>query len=175
MTVEALIKKNIAGNDMISARQANVLLTHWGVTGYSGELAAIGKLDALLAKYRKAKDIADVTATETLLRGYGVRHFASGGLVMDRGGYLAPGWNPPVYNGTGRPEAVIPGGGGGGSRMTADGQALAARLDALAVRLDRLNQTAAAIPQSTGRHVGAAVNGGSSAAVFRSRYPTRGA
>ncbi len=31
---------------------------------------------------------------------------AGGGLVMDRGGYLKPGWNPPMYNGTGRPEPV---------------------------------------------------------------------
>jgi hypothetical protein len=28
--------------------------------------------------------------------------------AMDRGGYLMPGWNPPLYNGTGRPEPVIP-------------------------------------------------------------------
>lgn len=27
-------------------------------------------------------------------------------LVMDSGGRLMPGWNPPVWNGTGRPEAV---------------------------------------------------------------------
>jgi len=26
--------------------------------------------------------------------------------VMDSGGQLMPGWNPPIYNGTGRPEAV---------------------------------------------------------------------
>ena len=28
--------------------------------------------------------------------------------AMDRGGYLMPGWNGPIYNGTGRPEPVIP-------------------------------------------------------------------
>jgi hypothetical protein len=28
--------------------------------------------------------------------------------AMDNGGYLMPGWNPPIYNGTGRPEPVIP-------------------------------------------------------------------
>jgi TP901 family phage tail tape measure protein len=28
------------------------------------------------------------------------------GRVMDGGGYLAPGWNPPMYNGTGRHEPV---------------------------------------------------------------------
>jgi hypothetical protein len=34
--------------------------------------------------------------------------------AMDSGGYLMPGWNPPIYNGTGRPEAVIPAGRFGG-------------------------------------------------------------
>lgn len=28
--------------------------------------------------------------------------------IFDRGGWLAPGWNPPVYNGTGRPEHLTP-------------------------------------------------------------------
>lgn len=45
---------------------------------------------------------------------------ASGGLLprilagvtrlMDSGGWMMPGWNPPTFNGTGRPEAVIPDG-----------------------------------------------------------------
>lgn len=38
---------------------------------------------------------------------------AEGGLlgrVMDSGGFMSPGWNPPTYNGTGRPEAVLPDG-----------------------------------------------------------------
>jgi hypothetical protein len=32
--------------------------------------------------------------------------YRRGGLVMDSGGFLMPGWNPPMYNGTGRPEPV---------------------------------------------------------------------
>jgi hypothetical protein len=32
--------------------------------------------------------------------------YAKGGLVMDQGGWLQPGWNPPTYNGTGRLEPV---------------------------------------------------------------------
>ena len=32
--------------------------------------------------------------------------FRNGGLVMDKGGWLKPGWNPPMYNGTGRNERV---------------------------------------------------------------------
>ena len=31
---------------------------------------------------------------------------------MDQGGWLQPGWNPPMYNGTGRPEHLVPAGGG---------------------------------------------------------------
>jgi hypothetical protein len=30
--------------------------------------------------------------------------------VMDTGGWMMPGWNPPTFNGTGKPEAVIPDG-----------------------------------------------------------------
>jgi hypothetical protein len=37
---------------------------------------------------------------------------ARGGMVFDRGGTLRPGWNP-VYNGTGRPEPLVPARGGG--------------------------------------------------------------
>jgi hypothetical protein len=37
-----------------------------------------------------------------------VAHYNRGGRVMDTGGYLMPGWNPPIYNGTGRPEPVTP-------------------------------------------------------------------
>jgi hypothetical protein len=39
---------------------------------------------------------------------------ARGGMVFDQGGTLRPGWNPPIYNGTGRPEPLVPARGGGG-------------------------------------------------------------
>jgi hypothetical protein len=39
---------------------------------------------------------------------------ARGGLIMDSGGWLKPGWNPPSFNGTGRPEHLVPARGGGG-------------------------------------------------------------
>jgi len=32
--------------------------------------------------------------------------FTAGGVSMDRGGWLQPGWNPPMYNGLGVPEPV---------------------------------------------------------------------
>jgi hypothetical protein len=38
---------------------------------------------------------------------------ARGRMVMDSGGWLKPGWNPPSYNGTGRPEQLVPARGGG--------------------------------------------------------------
>jgi hypothetical protein len=52
-----------------------------------------------------------------------IAHYNRGGLVMDDGGALMPGWNPPIYNGTGRPEHVIPerqigGGAGRGVNVT---------------------------------------------------------
>ena len=36
---------------------------------------------------------------------------------MDSGGWLKPGWNPPVYNGTGRPEQVLPARSGTAGRL----------------------------------------------------------
>ena len=39
---------------------------------------------------------------------------ARGGLVWDSGGWLKPGWNPPMINNTGRPEHLVPARGGGG-------------------------------------------------------------
>ena len=40
----------------------------------------------------------------------------AGGLVMDTGGTLRPGWQP-VYNGLGRPETLVPARGGGTVRL----------------------------------------------------------
>jgi hypothetical protein len=42
---------------------------------------------------------------------------ARGGLVMDQGGWLKPGWNPPMYNGLGRPEPVGAARGAGGGTI----------------------------------------------------------
>ncbi len=39
---------------------------------------------------------------------------ARGALVADRGATLRPGWNPPMFNATGRPEQLVPARGGGG-------------------------------------------------------------
>jgi hypothetical protein len=56
-------------------------------------------------------DVGDRIA-ETLYNALVPLGAARGGVVMDRGGWLQPGWNPPIYNGTGRPERVTPGGAG---------------------------------------------------------------
>jgi hypothetical protein len=42
------------------------------------------------------------------------------GRVMDGGGWLRPGWNPPIYNGTGRPERVLPPGAAAGITVNID-------------------------------------------------------
>jgi hypothetical protein len=39
---------------------------------------------------------------------------------MDGGGWLRPGWNPPIYNGTGRPERVLPPGAAAGITVNID-------------------------------------------------------
>ena len=41
---------------------------------------------------------------------------ARGGMVFDQGGTLRPGFNP-VWNGTGRPESLVPVRGGGGTHL----------------------------------------------------------
>jgi hypothetical protein len=96
---------------------------------------------------------------------------AQGGLVMDRGGYLAPGWNPPIWNGTGRPEPVGP----AIKDSTAAGSAdIVAELRALRSQLSNLTNVTAAGPARTGAHVAEAVNGAAAGASFRARYPRGG-
>jgi hypothetical protein len=56
---------------------------------------------------------------------------AEGGLigrVMDSGGYMMPGWNPPTFNGTGKPELVLP----SGATVGLDGGTIAALASAIA-------------------------------------------
>jgi len=43
----------------------------------------------------------------------GVLQLARGGRVWDAGGVLRPGWNPPMFNATGKDEHLVPAGGGG--------------------------------------------------------------
>jgi hypothetical protein len=56
--------------------------------------------------------------------------------AMDQGGWLRPGWNPPIYNGTGRPEQILGPGqaaAGGPGELAA---AVAAALHGARVELD---------------------------------------
>lgn len=165
--LEALMKADIRGNNLTGAKQVNSLLTHLGTGKYTSELSVIGHLDSLLAAYRKKKDTGNITATETLLRQYGVQHFAQGGTV----------WEPVTGFGhrSGRvyqfaehgPEHVTPGQGGGGDKATA-------LLSRICTQLDQLTGVAAAIPRGTGEHVGAALGSAAQSASFRSRYPQGG-
>lgn len=54
------------------------------------------------------------------------------GLRADSGGYLAPGWNPPIFNGTGRPELLTP----AGATIELGPKSIAAISAALTVELD---------------------------------------
>jgi SLT domain-containing protein len=83
----------------------------------------------------------------------------------DSGGLLMPGWTM-AYNGTGRPETVLPPGGQDG---------LLAELRALRAEVRQLTGVAAAIPAATGHHVGGAISGAAGAASFQRRYPRGGA
>ena len=90
----------------------------------------------------------------------------------DKGGLLPPGLTMAL-NTTGRPEQVIPHGGGGGLESKLD--QVVARLDAHIALTRKLIDTTAAVPAGVGRQVGGAIGGASSAASFRSRYPRGGA
>jgi len=79
----------------------------------------------------------------------------------DRGGYLQPGYTL-AYNGTGRPEQVM-----ANSQGVDNGDLLDA--------IERLIAVTAAVPASTGRHVGGAINNAAYDASFRRRYPAGGA
>lgn len=321
-TVDKLMKQYIYNNNMTSAGQANTLLRHWGETRYGPELSKINQLDKLLAKYTKAKDAADVKATQALLKSYGVHNFkvigtaaggagassgsggssgssggsgsgatgtlaqlratlgtrqgdeasaytnlvthyaqalsgakagsyiaahkvsisgelatlakrqaaekggysalggkgltaaglshfatlvhdeqdtaadkyldqgevaltgslkywlnalsqtaakkvpakAMGGTVMDHGGWLSPGWNPPIWNGTGRPEPV-------GPAATSGNAEIVKELRALRGHVREQTGVIAASPAATGRHVASAVQAGGPATALSIRYP----
>jgi hypothetical protein len=63
--------------------------------------------------------------------------------AMDNGGYLMPGWNPPIYNGTGRPEPVTP----------------APIMDQVVDRLERLIDAVDRVAPGVGRELNGQVTG----------------
>jgi hypothetical protein len=56
------------------------------------------------------------------------RWYRKGGKVADHGTTLSPGWNPPIYNGTGRPEQLANVTSSGGGGMSAGDTAIIAAL-----------------------------------------------
>lgn len=136
------------------------------MSSYTPVLSQISHLDSLLAGFRKKHDTKDIAATETLLRGLGVKHFAQGGTV----------WEPVVGFGqnSGRvyqfaengPETITAGAQSGGDMVS--------ELRALRGQMNQLIQTAAAIPRGTGEHVGAALGAAAQSASFSRRYPRGG-
>jgi hypothetical protein len=164
--IEALMRGDIAANNLTAAHQANAILMHLGVGHYTPVLAQIANLDHLLASYKRKKDKGGIAATEELLRQLGVRHFAQGGTL----------WEPVVGFGMRSggvyqfaehgPEDVMPRRGGGGE--------LGSKLDRLCALMERQNQITAAVPARTGEHVGSALGGAAQSASFRQRFPQGG-
>src|SRR6266568_3034154 len=70
----------------------------------------------VLATHSYGGDVADTIGAflSSVAAPFGA---ARGGLVMDSGGWLKPGWNPPMLNNTGRPEHLVPARGGGGGTV----------------------------------------------------------
>ncbi len=163
---ESLMRGYIAKNDMVSAGQANTLLTHWSETKYTAEISAIRHLDTLLAQYRKAKDNPDVMATETLLKKYGVKKFARGGVISEPVTGFGAKTGMAYQFGEAGPETVVPG-------VTGDSGAIVAELRALRGQVDSLTSVTAAGPARTGQHVAAAVQAGGPSAAMSGRYPRR--
>jgi hypothetical protein len=80
------------------------------VKGLKNQLTALNKLLAV-QPFNAPWTPGKLGPVHTVLPG--VERFRNGGRVFDRGGVLAPGWNGPLYNGTGRPEHLTPAGTGG--------------------------------------------------------------
>lgn len=103
----ALMKSDITNNAMTDAGQDNALLTHLGVSKFSGTLGEIRNLDSLLAKFKKAKNTGQVKAIETLLRQHGVHKYDMGGewpnMTM---GVNTSGRSEHVVSGSGMDELV---------------------------------------------------------------------
>ena len=165
--MESLVKAAITANNMTGAGQANSILTALGTGKYTSELSAISHLDSLLAQYKAKKDTKDITATETLLKQFGVKHFAQGGTL----------WEPVVGFGTRSggayafaehgPETVTPGAQGGGGDMVSE-------LRALRGQMDKLIQTTASVPHGVTSGIGSALGGAAQSASFAQRYPRGG-
>lgn len=160
--MKQLIANDISANGIAAARQANAILAGLGVTAYTSELGEIARLDSLLSKAEKAKNADEVQAVETLLRGYGVKHFAQGGTV----------WEPVIGFGQRSggvyqfaehgPETVTPGASGGGDMVS--------ELRALRGQMDKLIQTTASVPHGVTSGIGSALGGAAQSASFARRY-----
>ena len=70
-------------------------------TASGGPMAAAQLFSAMEAPLVPGSDIRSGVVSQLAAMGY-----RYGGKVMDHGGWLNPGWNPPMYNGTGRPEQI---------------------------------------------------------------------
>lgn len=164
--MKSLVKGDITANSLTAAKQANAILTAMGVSTYTSELGTIGHLDSLLAGYEKAKNKGAVTATETLLRSMGVRHFAGGGVIPEPVTGFGQQSGQIYQFGEHGPETVTPGAQGG----TDTG----AKLDRLCALMEQQIRTTASVPHGVTSGIGSALGGAAQSASLRARYPRGG-
>ena len=165
--MKSLVKGDITANSLTAAKQANAILTAMGVSTYTSELGTIGHLDSLLSGYEKAKNKGAVTATETLLRQLGVRHFAAGGVIPEPVTGFGQQSGQIYQFGEHGPETVTPGAQPGGSDM-------GAKLDRLCALMEQQIRTTASVPHGVTTGIGSALGGAAQSASLRSRYPRGG-
>lgn len=165
--MKSLVKGDITANSLTAAGQANAILTSLGVGTYTSELGTIGHLDSLLASYRKSKNTGAVTATETLLRQLGVRHFAAGGVIPEPVTGFGQQSGQIYQFGEHGPETVTPGAQPGGSDM-------GAKLDRNNALMEQLIAVTGSLPHGITGGIGTALSGAAQSASFRSRYPRGG-
>lgn len=102
-----------------TSRKVGPLVAGWSHPGQRGASPGIGHMAGQIAgmpfESRGGEGVViGKRATKVgSFANIGAVRLATGGRVpsfpiMDTGGWLAPGWNPPIYNGTGRPETVTP-------------------------------------------------------------------
>jgi len=163
----ALMLQDIAANNLGTMFQINSLLDPLGDHKFDSQLGQINRLDALLAKYKKSKDVKDEHAVEVLLRQLGVKKFDSGG-PLPQGVHLtmnASGGTEEVLTPAERRAFVALAQGRGGSDTHSK---------QLVQLMGSLLRVAQQQPSAMAGGVSSALNGGIRQATFRKRYPRMG-
>jgi hypothetical protein len=109
------LRKNVTGWKSQMGRQKGTIAGISAMLGYSDAYLAAHKPApaGVLASHSYGGDVANNIGAVLAAALGPFTGAARGGQVFDRGGTLRPGWNA-TYNGTGRPETLVPARGGGG-------------------------------------------------------------